>query len=222
MAKRLIFIVEGETEKDFVKEILHPYFFSKNIFDINTFKIKYSGGGLSNYSHLKSDIIKSIYQPNTVVTTLIDFYGLPKDFPKFKEIQNLPTSVEKVDFLEKSIKQDLEQFQKQKFDNFVPYIQLHEFEALVFTSLESIYNNFESNKVNKAEIDKIFREFNNPEEINGNPNTAPSKRLLRNISGYNKIVDGVMIIKNAGLKSVRQRCKRFANWLDTINAKLID
>jgi cytidyltransferase-like protein len=80
-----------------------------------------------------------------------------EDFPKFKEIQNLPTSIEKVDFLEKSIKQDIEEVQKRKFDNFVPYIQLHEFEALVFTSVECIYNNFESNKINKSVSDLFVK-----------------------------------------------------------------
>ena len=124
---------------------------------------------------------------------------------------------EKVEFLEKAIKKDLENSQNQKFENFIPYIQLHEFEALIFSSKESIYNNFETQKINKPEIEKIFNEFQNPEEINNNPNTAPSKRLLKNIQGYNKIIDGVAIIENAGLPKILEKCSRFKSWLETID-----
>jgi hypothetical protein len=218
--KRLIIIVEGGTEQEFVNKILLPYFYSKGIFDVSTFQIKHSKGGLSKYNHLKTDILNCIYQSNTVITTLIDFYGLPSDFPEFNQIKNIEEKNEKVEFLEKAIKKDLENTQNQKFENFIPYIQLHEFEALIFSSKESIYNNFEEYKINKPEIEKIFTEFQNPEEINDNPNTSPSKRLLKNIKGYNKIVDGVLILENTGLPKILEKCPRFNNWLNNILIKL--
>lgn len=215
-AKRLIIIVEGASEQEFVNKILKPYFYSKGIFDISAFQIKHSKGGLSKYSHLKTDILNCIYQPNTIITTLIDFYGLPSDFPEFNQVKTIQSKNEKVEFLEKAIKEDLENSQNQKFENFIPYIQLHEFEAIIFSSKESIYNNFEIHKVNKPEIDKIFTEFTNPEEINDNPNTAPSKRLLKSIPSYNKIVDGIMILENAGLSKILEKCNRFSLWLKEI------
>jgi len=219
--KRLIIIVEGGTEQEFVNKILMPYFHSKQIFDVSAFQTKHSKGGLSKYKYFKPDILNCIYQPNTIVTTLVDFYGLPTNFPHFEEAKDLQNNYEKVEFLEKAIKQDLENTQNQKFENFIPYIQLHEFEALIFSSKESIYNNFETHKINKPEIEKIFNEFQNPEEINNHPNTAPSKRLLKNIQGYNKIVDGVLILENTGLPKILERCPRFASWLDIIVSNLI-
>ncbi len=96
---------------------------------------------------------------------------------------------------------------------------MHEFEALIFSSQESVYNNFETHKVNKSEMDKIFMGFTNPEEINNDPNTAPSKRLLKNIKGYNKIVDGVAILESTGLAKILEKCQRFSDWLDKIVSK---
>jgi hypothetical protein len=49
-AKRLIIIVEGGSEKEFVTQILRPYFYTKQISDISVFQIKHSRGGLSKYN----------------------------------------------------------------------------------------------------------------------------------------------------------------------------
>lgn len=218
--KRLIIIVEGQTEQEFVKVILRPYFHTKGIFDISTFPIKQSKGGLSKYKHIKTDILNCIYQSNTIITTLIDFYGLPNDFPNFGETINIDNKIQKVEFLERALEQDLEKSKNNKFDNFLPYIQLHEFEALVFSSKESILSNFESSKIATLEIEKIFTEFDNPEEINNSVNTAPSKRLKKHIKGYNKVVDGVRIIKQTGINTILKKCPRFRGWLDKIIIKM--
>ena len=52
--KRLIIIVEGDTELAFVNTILAPYLYSKGILSVSCFKIKHSKGGLSKYEHLKN------------------------------------------------------------------------------------------------------------------------------------------------------------------------
>ncbi len=44
---RLIIIVEGDTEKEFVNKILTPFFNRKGFYNIDCFKIKHSKGGLS-------------------------------------------------------------------------------------------------------------------------------------------------------------------------------
>ncbi|MCY4215396.1 MAG: DUF4276 family protein [Flavobacteriaceae bacterium] len=56
--------------------------------------------------------------------------------------------------------------------NFIPYIQLHEFEALLFFSnvgFEFMYHN----RLTIEDLNKIRNRYQNPEEINDNPNTAP-------------------------------------------------
>ena len=106
--KRLIIIVEGDTEEEFVNSILRPYFYSKGFYQIDCFKIKHSKGGMSKYRHLKKDILNIIYENNVVVSTLIDFYALPTDFPKFEDSKQIQNKSDRITFLENAIKKEVE------------------------------------------------------------------------------------------------------------------
>lgn len=220
--KRLIIIVEGESEEEFVNRVLRPYFHTHSIYNVESFKIKHSKGGLSNYLHLKTDILNTIYEEGAIVTTLIDFYALPKNFPKYAEARSITDKSKRLDFLEEAIKDDLELTQKKTFNNLLPYIQLHEFEAFVFSSLKGVKAFFEPGEADFSQLEKIVREFPNPEDINDSANTAPSKRLLKHIQGYNKVVDGVSIIDEVGIETVMEKCPRFRNWLQMLVANMID
>ena len=70
------------------------------------------------------------------------------------------------------------------------------------------------------EIEKIIQAYPNPEDINDNPNTAPSKRLIQNIKGYNKVIDGVSIIEEIGLPEILNKCSRFRNWIEILEDAL--
>ncbi len=161
--KRLIIIVEGDTEIEFVNTILRPFLKTKKIYDVSPYKIKHSRGGLTKYEHLKKDIIHSIYETNTLVTTLIDFYALPKDFPKYEERKAIVNKNDRLGFLEKAIKENIQETQGKDFPNLHPYIQLHEFEDLVFSSIKGIKPFFEEKDANFQEITKIINENPNPE-----------------------------------------------------------
>ena len=52
--KRLIIVVEGDTEKEFVDKVLSPYLYAKGLLSVNCFKIKHTKGGLTKYQHLKT------------------------------------------------------------------------------------------------------------------------------------------------------------------------
>ena len=198
--KRLIIIVEGDTEEEFVNSILRPYFYSKGFYQIDCFKIKHSKGGMSKYRHLKKDILNIIYENNVVVSTLIDFYALPTDFPKFEDSKQIQNKSDRITFLENAIQ--------------------HEFEALIFSSIKGIEELFEKSEANFKEIEKIIQAYPNPEDINDNPNTAPSKRLIQNIKGYNKVIDGVSIIEEIGLPEILNKCSRFRNWIEILEDAL--
>lgn len=80
MNKRLIFIVEGETEKEFVENLLVPQFNSEfGIYDITCFITKRSHGGVSKYGYIKEDILRVVKERDAIVTTMFDFYMIPKD-----------------------------------------------------------------------------------------------------------------------------------------------
>ena len=216
--KRFIIIVEGDTEKEFVDKVLSPYLNSKDVLSIQCFKIKHSKGGLQKYQHLKTDLLNCLYEKDVVVTTLIDYYALPTDFPKYEKSKKITDKNDRLTSLENAIIEDIEKEKNKSFPNLLPYIQLHEFEAFVFSSIDAIKALYNDGEANFIELEKIITAFPNPEEINDSPQTAPSKRLKNNqlIKGYDKINDGIMIVEEAGIDSVLKKCPRFKSWVEKI------
>lgn len=95
-------------------------------------------------------------------------------------------------------------------------IQLHEFEALLFSSLDGFENIPNLSGKNKKKIKTIIEQYDNPELINEGDNTHPSKRLQL----LRKPLHSIQIIKQTGLEVIAFRCKRFAEWLKKLNEKV--
>lgn len=174
--KRLFIVVEGQTEEAFVKELMVPYFIQNGIYDVRPVIIQTSKGhkgGFVNYEHLKNDILRLLKSQgqDVVVTTFVDFFRCP-ELPNQKDIEALPSHIKRVEEMEKSISGDINDWR------FIPYIQLHEFEALLFSSINGFEMYFEDQVSN--EIQGIIDSFDNPEEINSTPETAPSKKIDSN------------------------------------------
>lgn len=215
--KRLVIIVEGDAEESFVNNVLSPYFNSIGIYNyIQCYKIKHSNGGLSKYSHIKKDIINTLYENNVIVSTLIDFYRIPSDFPGYKESLSYDKHCDQVDYLENKIKQDIELSQKRDFNNLVPYIQLHEFETFIFSDIMGVDTLFDPTEYDRREFINIIRQYENPEDINNGVNTSPSVRLKKIIKGYDKVLFGIEIIQNLGIDLIRKKCPRFNVWMQRL------
>ena len=210
--KRLFIVVEGQTEEAFVKELMAPYFIQNGIYDVRPVIIQTSKGhkgGFVNYEHLKNDILRLLKSQgqDVVVTTFVDFFRCP-ELPNQKDIEALPSHIKRVEEMEKSISDDINDWR------FIPYIQLHEFEALLFSSANGFEMYFED-QISK-EIQGIIDSFDNPEEINSSPETAPSKRLIRIIPYYDKVIYGNIVALEIGLPTILARCPRFRGWIDCL------
>ena len=96
---------------------------------------------------------------------------------------------------------------------FIPYIAMHEFEAMLFSDSQILSERL---KVPKAQIDSILRECRYPENINDSPHTAPSKRLEELSDRFKKTTTGITIIREIGLPKIRQQCPIFNEWLTRI------
>ena len=73
-------------------------------------------------------------------------------------------------------------------------------------------------KKNVAELKKsLTAAKNNPELVNGT--VAPSKRIIDVVRRYKK-PDGVEILKEIGLTTLRSRCQHFDEWLQKIEMEL--
>ena len=138
----------------------------------------------------------------------------------FLKIKALQSHQEQANLLETRIKKDLEDTRKHQFDNFIPYIQLHEFEALVFASINGIDSLFERSEMDYKGLMNVIQQYPNPEDINNHPDTAPSVRLKKLISGYNKVLHGIDIINTVGMNELLEKCPRFKAWIESMEEVL--
>ena len=115
----------------------------------------------------------------------------------------------------------IEQAMRDHFESnpdFLPYIQRHELEALMFSSREG-FELVIDDEHGMRQIDQIIEEYPNPEDINNGPDTAPSKRLER-IFHYDKVNDGELIFGMLTVEAILEKCPRFSSWIGNIERKL--
>ncbi|HVX00448.1 MAG TPA: DUF4276 family protein [Candidatus Babeliaceae bacterium] len=211
--KRIIIICEGPTEQAFVKTNLQVPFITRNIY-LQTPLNKASRGGIIKWQRLKSQIETHLKaEQDAYVTTFIDYYGMhaKHQFPGWEEAHAIPDKIRRIDCLEKAMLKGVDsQFQHR----FIPYLQLHEFEGLLFSDIAIIKRLVPpEDLVGIGELEATFAEYPNPEMINNNKATSPSHRLERIIRGYNKVVYGDIISEAIGLERIRMKSPRFNNWI---------
>jgi len=99
---------------------------------------------------------------------------------------------------------------------FIPYVQLHEFEALILSQPQAFVDLFENvqkpTQLLKSDCDK----FDSPEDIDEGHETHPKARIKQHIPTYREVIDGPMLAKKIGLTVIRRRCKHFDAWLTTL------
>ena len=212
-SKRILILTEGQTESLFVRDILSPHFllFNSYLFPrlATTNRKRNIRGGVVSYGKIKNDIM-SLFKPDVAaVTTMIDFYALPNDFPGERSLA--PGSCyQQVAYLEQEFGKDIAD------RKFIPYFSLHEFEALLFTDTEKISREFSG--TNERELAEIRKQFKTPEEINDDPQTAPSKRLKKLFPKYRKKGNGLNIAKEIELAKMREACPHFDEWLKKLES----
>jgi hypothetical protein len=142
-------------------------------------------------------------------TTMFDLYALPSDFPGYEKYQKEDDKYKRVSLLESAMKSDIND------PRFIPYIQLHEFEALILADPQQLdWEYLEHDRP----IDhlKTLVADKNPELINDGSTTAPSKRILAEIPEYSKVTAGVSVAAKIGIQTLRQRCQHFHDWLTAL------
>ena len=212
--KRLYIVVEGQTEQEFVNTLLRPWFNNYGILNVTPILIKTSKhgrGGHVNAEHLKNTINGLLHETNDrnlLVTTFIDFFRIPDNMPGYDAAMQNADSSNQVTVLEQGLADAIHDWR------FVPYIQRHEFEALVFSSNAG----FEKycNKEQYSKTAAIVDAYPNPVDINSSPETAPSKRLKELIPTYDKVILGNLLALEIGVESIMARCPRFSAWIELL------
>ncbi|MBI4716295.1 MAG: DUF4276 family protein [Planctomycetes bacterium] len=208
---RVLALVEGHTESAFVKEVLAPVLASGGVFLSATLLGK---GGIRSYQAVRGDILAALKQDSSrFCTTMIDYYGLPKDWP------GAPRTARReprhpIESVEQAIADDIQRELGSSFDpkRFFPYLQKHEFEALLFSDPQVLAEIIDQ-AGNAAALQNIVNEAGAPEEIDDTPDGAPSKRLIRLSPGYQKVLSGARAATRIGIDRICECCPHFARWV---------
>ena len=218
---RLNLVVEGQTEETFVRDILATHLSKQGVFpysrsvETGRKSQRIYRGGLINYDKAKKDIqlwIKQDKRPEAYFTVMFDLYRLPPSFPGYAIAKEKADLYKRVVFLEEELRKDI----GHPYDKFIPYIQLYEFEAILFSDPKKIGYNFPDSASQITKLVEIRANFNSPEQINDeNP---PSKRILSLFPNYQKVDSGSIIALDIGLETIRKECPHFNEWITKLEA----
>ncbi len=200
---RLGVSVEGQTEEAFVKGILADLLRQSGVEPcpilIGRARSGGQGGGNVSVQRLAKEIV-DLRHSFDAVTSLVDFYG-------FRDREEST-----VEALEARLIREVKS-RTQTTWRIMPYVQKYEFEGLLFSEVEAFRVIGETAQPDIEKLLAVRRQFSTPEEINEEPNGAPSKRIEAAVSGYRKRLHGAMIARETGLPRIRAKCPRFDAWV---------
>lgn len=217
---RLCVFCEGQTEQAFADLVLGPHLLSHGIERIHPCLVKATrkrkgshSGGWIDYGACKQDLLDTMqYDRNRDVyfTTMLDLYRIPSDFPGLAEADIFSNHPEnRIALLEAAFSADI------GHPSFIPYLQLHEFEAVLFSDVTQFEYLGASDRIISA-FQQTVTEFPTPEHINSVD--APSKRIIDVLPGYAKVSDGPELAQLIGLPAIRAKCPHFHAWITKLES----
>ena len=220
---RLFMHVEGSTEERFVKEILANHLYQHGYHHVGARTMglareRERRGGIRGWPEAKKGIVNHLLEdPDVISTTMVDYYGLPERPPGAwpgRATSGKVPMPDRATHVENAIRHDLQgelgdEFQARRF---IPYVMLHEFEAMLFSDCTLF-----ARGIGRPELEPGFQDIVNaagePEAIDDTPEGAPSKRIEALIPGYSKPFLGPTAAKAIGLDKIRAACPHFNAWL---------
>ena len=223
---RLLVHVEGETEEGFVNNVLAPHLYDRGFTGVSArllgnVRQRSHRGGVRAWNAVRRDIVNHLREdPACIATTMVDYYGMPKDgsraWPGRSQAAGRPFR-EKAATVQNALSEEVSQEMGSSFnqERFIPYVVMHEFEALLFSDCEGF-----SQGIGQPDLAQSFQairdEFDSPEEIDDSPVTAPSKRIEELVPGYPKPLFGNLAAMEIGIVAMRNACPHFRNWLNRL------
>ena len=220
---RLYLFAEGTTELTFADTVLKPHLASVGVYlhpPVLVAHAKKKGrvhrGGGRNYVSMKNDILRLLAQERSgdvFFTTMIDLYALYAKFPGVDEAEKLRHMPDKrVEVLEQAFGKDFSD------DRFVPYIQLHEYEAYLFSDPTWFRYFYDHHEKQIAALKAVADRYATPELIDDGQHSAPSKRIIKELPDYEdaKPAVGPQVAELIGLEVIRTKCPHFAAWLSRL------
>lgn len=217
---RLYLFAEGRTEQTFADNLLKPHLANYDVFMHNPVLIAHARkkgvahrGGGRKYLPMRNDILRFLAQETSAearFTTMIDLYAIASDFPGLAEAEPLRHMPERrVALLQQFFAEDIHDWR------FIPYIQLHEYEAYLFADPTGFELFYDRHQQEIAALKAIADSYETPELINDGAHSAPSKRITVQFPDYKKAkaVVGSQVAERIGLQVIRDKCPHFSQWL---------
>ncbi|MCC6344804.1 MAG: DUF4276 family protein [Bryobacterales bacterium] len=207
-------VVEGQAEEQFVNRVMAPEFHERQMFlfgrALQTGRrggMVYRGGAVT-YQRLRKELLRWLADDRSALrTTMIDLYRLADDFPGYQAAMKLNNPVDRALLLETEMAKDMQ------MPSFLPYIQVHEFEALLLAQPDKFSVEFPGQTANVERLRTAVALFPTPEFIDDGPETSSSKRIMREFPKFRKTVQGINIARRIGMEGLRGRCAHFHEWV---------
>lgn len=225
----LYLFAEGQTEQTFADITLKPHLSNFGVYMRNPVLIAHARrkrqvhrGGGRRYEPMKNDIVRFFKQEpgrNVFFTTMIDLYNLHSGFPGKADAEKLLHDPhQRVRALESSWAEDMCD------SRFLPFIQLHEFEAFLFADVTKFKLCYQGEEAAIDRLMKISGTVQTPELIDDGESTSPSKRIINELPKYKgaKCTVGPQIAEAIGLSEIRAKCPHFDSWLTKLEKLDVD
>lgn len=210
---RLIVVCEGQTEQEFCRNVLAPHLREFDVY-LSAPRIEHSGGGDVRWPKVRRQLVAHLQSDTSaLLTTMIDYYGrtAPHDWPNAAAASAEADVRERIGILEEGMSQEVD---TEHTGRFIPHLQLHEFEALLYSDPAAITPMLEGDTdAMTSAMEAVVREAGEPELINSRRDKTPARRLAAIAPEYAKGVYGPLLAEAVGLGRMRAACPGFDRWV---------
>lgn len=218
---QVIVVCEGQTEEAFVSQVLAPCLVKESVFAeprlIST--SPHAKGGSLNRQRVLHYLRNTLRErSDTYVTTFFDLYGLPSKFFGVSGASRRSDPIERAKEIEAAFCNEVISRAECRRDRFLPHIQPHEFEALLFSDVSRFADVEPRWRALANELQSARESAKTPEHINDGAQTHPSARLQHLNPPYRKVLHGTIVSEKIGISRIRAECLHFDRWLKRLEA----
>ena len=219
---RIMIHVEGQTEEAFVDSVLAPHLYNLGYSSVSArmlggSQVRKTRGGIRSWPAVRKVIVNHLKEDREcIASTMVDFYGLP---PKWPGQESAGAEFVFPNRIEQAMRDDVCREMGAGFnpDRFIPFVMLHEFEALLFSDCELLAEAVDHPDL-ASPLRAIRDQFDSPEHIDDSPETATSKRLKLLLPNYAKAVQGPEAAMAIGLDTIIDQCEHFRGWIERLRS----
>lgn len=213
-------IGEGQTEETFVRDVLAPQMFGRDI-SLQPRLVGTSptgrGGSLSRDRVLRFIRNTLRERTDTYVTTFFDLYELRGDFPGVAASRTQTDPLKQCGLIESALAKEAIEISGCREDRFFAHIQPYEFEALLFSDVSSFGSVRADWGRYIGKLQDVRNSAETPEHINSGPDTHPSRHLENILQPrFRKVLHGNGVASSIGIARMRSECLHFNAWLAKI------